>query len=85
MIPAYRWFQFLCAVLSIHSALEDDNDRQLAFLLHYSFGPTDTAVSYTKPNALSAPSCNLIYRSLKNLFLDKDEFDKQELDELDEH
>ena len=44
----------------IHSDLADDNDRQLAFLLHYSFGPTNTAVSYSKPNALSAPSRNLI-------------------------
>eukprot|EP00731_Ephydatia_muelleri_P039035 Em1060g2a len=41
----------------------------------------DAAIS---PNALAAPSRNLIYRSLENLLVDTDEFDKYELDELDE-
>ena len=68
----------------VHSASADDNDRLLAYLLHYSFGATDTAISYSKPNVLAAPSRNLIYRSLENLLVDTDEFDKYELDELDE-
>eukprot|EP00731_Ephydatia_muelleri_P035008 Em0091g11a len=68
----------------VHSASADDNDRLLAYLLHYSFGATDAAISYSKPNALAAPSRYLIYRSLENLLVDTDEFDKYELDELDE-
>ena len=77
MIPTFRW---------CHCALADGNDCLLAYLLHYSFGPTETATSYSKakPNALSAQSRNLIYRSLDNLLMDKDEFFKYELDELDE-
>ena len=66
------------------STSADDNDRLLAYLLHYSFDETDTAASYSKPNALSPPSRNLIYHSLENLLMDKDECHKYELDELDE-
>ena len=49
-----------------------------------SFGSSDVALSYSKPNALSATSRDLIYRSLENLLVDKDEFDNNDLDELDQ-
>ena len=68
----------------VHSALADDNDCLLANLLHYSFGPSETATPYSKSNALSAQSRDLMYRSLDNLLTDKDESFKYELDGLDE-
>ncbi|KAL5502182.1 hypothetical protein EMCRGX_G008912 [Ephydatia muelleri] len=60
--------------------LFNDPNLQMVSLALRSF-VHNAAIS---PNALAAPSRNLIYRSLENLLVDTDEFDKYELDELDE-
>ena len=77
--------QMVALALSVYvNTVADPNECPLSYLLYYGFEQNKSADYYSNPSVLSASSRSLIYCALANLQMDKDEFDRYQLDDLDE-